>query len=35
MTINKACNAKVRLSYPSYPQRGFVLYNVQSQIPCQ
>lgn len=35
MTINKACNAKVRLSYPSYPQRSFILYNVQSQVPCQ
>jgi hypothetical protein len=35
MTINKACNAKVRLSYPSYPQRGFILYNVQSPVSCQ
>lgn len=35
MTINKACNAKVRLSYPSYPQRSFILYNVQSPVSCQ
>jgi len=35
MTINKACNAKVGLSYPSFSESKYVLYNVQSPIPCQ
>lgn len=34
MTINKACNAKVAVNYPSF-KGGFILYNVQSLIPCQ
>jgi hypothetical protein len=35
MTINKACNAKIRLSYTGLPNKGYIFYNVQSQIPCQ
>jgi|GEM_PF-273136 len=34
MTINKACNAKVRLSYTGLAEKKYIFYNVQSQIPC-
>jgi len=33
MVINKACNARVKLSYPNF-DKGFIFYNVQSPIPC-
>jgi len=35
MTINKACNAKIRLSYPGLAGQKFIFYNVQPSISCQ